>query len=372
MKTLPLLLSLVFSFGCAHPAKGPRLGWIKTAPDGSGFVVASTTLSNAEARPFRPWGFNYDRDYKMRLLEDYWHNEWTTVAEDFQEMKELGANVVRVHLQFAKFMRGPAEPDREALRQLRHLLSLAEKTGLYLDLTGLACYRKSDVPEWYDTLDEKARWAAQACFWEAIARECKASRAVFCYDLMNEPFVPGSPRKSRDWLVGELAGFWYVQAITLDPAGRDRTQIAREWVDLLASAIRKQDRRHLITVGMLPNSLETPKSQSGFAPRKVSGSLDFISVHIYPESKKLEQNLQNLAGFDIGKPLVVEEIFPLRCTPAELGQFMMKSPQVDGWIGFYWGQTREELRAEKTMQAAFMLQWLDFFSEQRQPAIPKQ
>lgn len=45
------------------------------------------------------------------------------------------------------------------------MLALAEETGLYLDVTGLGCYRKSDTPAWYDALDEAARWQAQAKFW---------------------------------------------------------------------------------------------------------------------------------------------------------------------------------------------------------------
>src|SRR6186997_2696253 len=50
------------------------------------------------------WGFNYDHDDAGRLLEDYWGEEWATVVEDFREMKALGANVVRIHLQLPRFM----------------------------------------------------------------------------------------------------------------------------------------------------------------------------------------------------------------------------------------------------------------------------
>ena len=49
---------------------------------------------------------------------------------------------------------------------------VAERTGLYLDLTGLGCYHKQDVPAWYDQLSEPERWAVQARFWAAIARTC--------------------------------------------------------------------------------------------------------------------------------------------------------------------------------------------------------
>ena len=37
-----------------------------------------------------------------------------------------------------------------------------EQTGLRLDVTGLGCYHRRDVPAWYDGLNEERRWAAQA------------------------------------------------------------------------------------------------------------------------------------------------------------------------------------------------------------------
>jgi hypothetical protein len=40
----------------------------------------------------------------------------------------------------------------------------------------------------------------QARFWQAVAGRCAESPAVFCYDLMNEPVVPGGQRTGGDWL----------------------------------------------------------------------------------------------------------------------------------------------------------------------------
>ena len=82
----------------------------------------------------------------------------------------------------------------------------AEKTGIYLDITGLACYRKKDVPKWYDDLSEKDRWDVQARFWEAVAARCANSPAIFCYDLMNEPVVAGRARAPGDWLRAAAGG----------------------------------------------------------------------------------------------------------------------------------------------------------------------
>src|SRR5215204_5593823 len=84
---------------------------------------------------FVPWGFNYDRDHNLRLLEDYWANEWPTVEQDFREMKALGANVVRIHLQFARFMDSPERPNKPNLARLQRLVRFAEHLSLQLDIT---------------------------------------------------------------------------------------------------------------------------------------------------------------------------------------------------------------------------------------------
>jgi hypothetical protein len=342
----------------ANPQTSTRFDWIKVSKDKRGFVSA------ASGRQFVPWGFNYDRDYKSRLLEDYWEPEWPAVAQHFREMKQLGANVVRVHLQFARFMDAPDRPNTNSVERLGRLVKLAEETGLYLDLTGLACYRKQDVPAWYSALGEAERWEAQAHFWEAIARCCAASPAIFCYDLMNEPIVPAGTRKPGDWLAGELGGFVYCQFISLDQAGRSRPDIARRWVARLAAAIRKHDPRHLLTVGLLPESVGTEGGLSGFAPRAIAAKLDFISVHLYPKTGQWEEDLKTLKGFQVGKPVVIEETFPLGCSNADLREFIGRSkPYAAGWIGFYWGQTPAELSKSTKLGDALMAGWLKLFQD---------
>jgi len=340
-------------------APGADMEWVRVADDGRSFVLAES------GRPFVPWGFNYDHDGDGRLIEDYWEKEWARVEEDFREMKGLGANVVRIHLQFGKFMDAPDRPNRAALERLGRLIALAQRLGLYLDLTGLGCYHKQDVPPWYDGLSEKDRWDAQARFWEAVAGVCKDSPAVFFYDLMNEPVVPGGKNKRDDWLGPAFAGKHFVQFITLDAAGRERPDIARQWVDRLTAAIRRHDRRHLITVGLVPWSLDRPGLTSGFVPQKIAGPLDFVCVHIYPTRGKVDEALDTLRGFSVGKPVVIEETFPLRCGIEELEQFIDKSRKhAAGWIGFYWGKTPEEYRRGETIADAITRQWLEYFQKQ--------
>lgn len=350
-----LLLSTAVSAGAAAAGE---MAWIRVARDGTHFVRGSSD------KKFVPWGFNYDHDRRGRLLEDYWDDEWDTVVEDFREMKDLGANVVRVHLQLGKFMEAPDRPNAAALARLGKLLALAERLGLYLDLTGLGCYHKKDVPAWYDRLSETERWNVQARFWEAVARRAAKSPAVFCYDLMNEPVVAGGPRKAGDWLGPPFGGKHFVQFVTLDAGKRPRPTIARAWVKRLVAAIRAHDRRHLVTVGLVDWSLDRPGLTSGFVPKAIAPEVDFLSVHIYPEGKKVKEALQTLAGFAVGKPVLIEETFPLRCSHKEFAQFLTGSRKhACGWIGFYWGQTPAELRNARTMGEALTYGWLVFFQE---------
>jgi hypothetical protein len=278
-------------------------------------------------------------------------------------MKELGANVVRVHLQFGKFMQDRETPNEQALAQLARLTDLAERSGLYLDITGLGCYLKEQVPAWYDELTEADRWQVQESFWEAVAARCAASPAVFCYDLMNEPVVSGGPRTAGDWLGPPFAGrFHFVQFISLDPKERPRPVVARAWIERLTAAVRRRDKNHLITVGLVPWSLDRPGLTSGFVPQTVARNLDFVSVHIYPERSKIDESLDTLRGFAVAKPVVIEETFPLQCSIGEFGRFIEASKEsAAGWIGFYWGKTPEECRKSSRIADALMLGWLEFF-----------
>jgi hypothetical protein len=341
----------------ARAADPPR---VVVAKDGRGFALAATGES------FRPWGFNYDHDPAGRLIEDYWAAEWDRVDRDFHAMRKLGANVVRVHLQLGRFMKAADEPDAANLVLLGKLLDLAAREGLYLDLTGLGCYHKADVPAWYDRLGEADRWAVQARFWAAVAGRCRGRSVVFCYDLMNEPVVAGGRREPGDWLAGSFAGKHFVQFINLEQKDRPRPDIARAWVKQQAAAVRKVDPDALVTVGLVDWSLDRPgKLTSGFEPARVAPELDFLAVHLYPEAGKIDEAVKTLDGFAVGKPVLVEETFPLRCSPAELGRLIDRAgPRAAGWVGFYWGQPPEELRKSREVSAALTLGWLELFERE--------
>jgi hypothetical protein len=349
-----MLLCIAFLAPSFSAQSQPPLPSIRVSDDKLHFV-------DSNGKVFRVWGVNYDHDDAGQLIEDYWDNEWSRVEEDFTEIKDLGANVVRVHLQVAKFMSTAQKPNEASLKKLSELVRLAERLHVYLDITGLGCYHKADLPDWYDPLDEAARWQVQAKFWQAVAETCKGSPAVFCYDLMNEPILPGNKPES-EWLTGELGGKHFVQRLTLDLKGRTREQVAATWVKTMSSAIREVDTSHLITVGAIPWAHVFPNAKPLFYAPSVGEPLDFVSVHFYPKAGEVQKALDALNVYKVGKPIVVEEFFPLSCSLEEAAEFIEKS-DTNGFVSFYWGKTIEQNEQAGDIRGAIVAKWLRYFRD---------
>jgi hypothetical protein len=312
---------------------------------------------------FTPWGFNYLGEHGT-IIEEYWAEKWAEIETDFREMKKIGANVVRVHLQLPAYMAAPAQMRPDALARLRKLLELARDTGLYLDVTGLSLYRIKDVPAWLDELDEAGRWKAQAFFWREIALACKGHPALFCHDLMNEPIItepkPGEPA----WLGGEMEGFYFVQRIAKEMKGRTQAQIAAAWVKMMSAAIREADPGALITVGVIPWAQIWPGAKPVFYSPEAAQHLDFVSAHFYPRKDKVKEDLAALKVYDIGKPLVIEETFPLSCSQEEFETFIRESrATAEGWISHYFGKTIAEHRKEGDLKNAIIANFLDYWQK---------
>jgi hypothetical protein len=64
---------LLCGSGLGAGAASPPLDWIGVAKDSASFARV------ASGERFTPWGFNYDHDEAMRLIEDYWEGEWAKV-----------------------------------------------------------------------------------------------------------------------------------------------------------------------------------------------------------------------------------------------------------------------------------------------------
>ena len=337
------------------------------SPDYSGFILEKTH------RIFHPWGMNYGH-YGM-LTEDSSSPMWDTLATDFQKMKGAGINDIRVHIQFDEFMIAADRPNKRALSGYKRLLALAQKNGLYLDITGLACYRPAKRLLWYDSLEETDRWKAQARFWGEVAKATAGNPAVFCYDLINEPTIPTKPLKrvqevklTEAWYSGSFGGYDFCQYIVLDPKERSQDAIRHQWIRQLTAAIRQYDSKTLITVGLLPWTNAFGNVDS------VASDLDFISVHIYPEQKSPKEAMEQLKHCNVGKPVVIEETYPLSSGMEQWILFMNESRSIaTGWVGHYlYSYSLEELnnKKNKTFGEAYYQLWLSSFVEMKAQFSP--
>lgn len=346
------LASSFFVLAFLIPSAGncaPAMEFVRVSDGQKGFV-----LTRSRTR-FIAWGHNY----AVNEVDPPAPVDWARVARDFDDFPEMGANVARIHLQVPHYMTGPATVNPQALAELSQWLKLAEQKGVYLDITGLASYHIKHRAEWYDKLSTKERWAVQARFWKAIAAVCVRSPAVFCYDLMNEPLAAGE--RKDGWYTGRMGEYEFLQRLSLDRKGRSLDEITKEWTHLMVSTVHKEDQKHLITVGMLP--------MWGISPQIAGRELDFIAVHIYPQTGKVDESLQTLKRFALGKPIVVEETFPLSCGVADERDFLLRSRGLAcGWIGHYPAESIGELlalqKAGKLSAAqSLYLSWLNLFRE---------
>lgn len=348
---LVLVLLTPVAGGCAS-----AMEFVRVSDGQKGFVLAGSGKS------FIPWGHNY----AVNEVDPPAPVDWARVARDFDDFHQMGANVARIHLQLPHYMTGPETPNPKALAELSQWLQLAKQKGVYLDITGLASYHIKHRAGWYDTLPTKQRWAVQARFWKAIAKACARSPAVFCYDLMNEPVAAGE--RKDGWYTGRMGDYEFLQRLSLDQNGRSLDAITKEWTHLMVSTIHREDRKHLITVGMLP--------MWGISPQVAGRELDFIAVHIYPETNKVDESLQTLKRFDLGKPIVVEETFPLSCGVADERDFLLRSRALAcGWIGHYPSEGFGELLALQksgklsAVQSVY-LSWLNLFRDLSPEMLP--
>ena len=406
--------------GVAIHAAPVRPEFIETSPDSWSFRLSESK------KPFVPVGVNHEHDGRERLIEDYWETEWKKVEEDFGEIKQMGFNVVRIHLQFSRFMKSKDEANSAELDRLVKLGQLARGLGLYLDITGLGNYVEEKIPAWYRALDDEGRIQAETAFWSAIAGRMADEPAVFCYDLQNEPKInyedteelvsppfggpngyhfvnyhlrhvspawdawvhkrygdagnlkkawPDFGRKGETWENPGLSGpeDWvpFGQG-NWDGGQRYLDHVffcedwAVDWVKRMKESIRKHDKRHMVTVGMTSWSLPFEDPYSSFSPHKLAPFLDFIALHLYPSGDEKTNNLPQqeliLRTAYAGKPVVIEEFFPL-LWPKDRDVFMSRTPgSASGWISFYWGDTPEELRSHKNMGDAIKAEWIEIFS----------
>jgi len=321
---------------------------VKVGPDKTGFAL------HPSGDRYIPWGHNYASvDILERLA-----SEPARVEREFAEMKAVGTTVARIHPEMPRILTGPGKASPQALEQLEKLLKIAERTGIHLKITGLACYKIKERIAWYDSMQEQDRWKTQAFFWETIARTCAKSPAVFAYDLVNEPAAIGKP--ADGWYTGRMGDVEFCQWLTLNPGTRTGDDIFHDWTKRMVAAIHAYDQTHMITMGMLP----FPGAYKAAAEQ-----LDFVSPHLYPKTGKVDDEIHLLKQFNLGKPMVIGETFPFSCGVDDERSFLLNSRAIaNGWIG-HWPDKSPIMLSElkksgkATAHDAVWLSWVELFRE---------
>jgi len=105
------------------------------------------------------------------------------------------------------------------------------------------------------------------------------------------------------------------------------------------------------------------------AYKAAAEQLDFVSPHLYPKSRKVDAEIELLKQFDVGKPIVIGETFPLSCSAQEERDFLLRSRGLaQGWIGHWPDQSPQQLmelrqQGKISMEQAIWLSWVELFRE---------
>lgn len=234
------------------------------------------------------------------------------IDADFERMRALGVNTVRVFLNYYVFGGAradmPAYKIEPALEHLEALVESANRRGIYVMPVLLAKYPQDQfTPEGF----------ARALDWHVrpVVGRLAGRSGVLAWDLFNEPDI-GSPIDQRcwDWDNGDFP--LCLQLAEARIAFLTRLHYEVKWIDP----------RQMTTIGMA-------FAKSYFRPDAVSsplaGLVDFYSFHYYDDEpydsgryvahwyygeglpRDLERGIAELRALRGGKPVVVSELgFP--------------------------------------------------------------
>jgi hypothetical protein len=270
---------------------------------------------SSEGRPYVPFGINYYRPGTGWAPQVWKQFDPEVTRIDFQRMKALGVNCVRVFLTFGSFLQSADRVEPSGLAKWDEFVALARESELYVHPTGPDHWE--GLPVWArgDRYADEQVLLALENFWRQFAAHNRGRGTVFAYDLLNEPEVRwNTPAMRAKWIAWAQSRYgtaeaaaqaWGLGADSLGwpnpdiPAPQDapgdarlldfqrfREEIADAWTRRQVQAIRAADPDALVTVGLIqwsvPALLAHPQHYSGFRPERQARLLDFLEIHFYP------------------------------------------------------------------------------------------
>ncbi len=340
---------ILFSSGLAAPSADGSvqpLRKVRIAKDGR-------TFETDDGRPFVPFGVNYYRPGTGWAPQVWKQFDAEATRRDFVRMKELGVNCVRIFLTYHSFYSDPGVLRDEGLNKFDQFLDIAEKAGIYVHPAGPDHWE--GAPNWRPVaVADRRTLEYTEQFWKLFAARYRGRHVIFAYDLKNEPDVGWKNElitsRWNGWLqrkygtVAKLAAVWgetnqlEFGRIAVPPA-KDalksrklldfqsfREQLADEWTQGQAEAIKSVDPEALVTVGYVQTSVPSRfwggiNDYTAFRAGRQARYLDFLEIHFYPaerggyEYRSDEDELANLAYLEgivrevarPGKPVVLAE-----------------------------------------------------------------
>lgn len=338
-------------------------------PSTSNFIRVSgdnwALEESGTGKPFVPMGCNYYDPNAGGWPPKIWkHFNRRRVKHHFRMMEDMGLNAIRVFVSWASFMPTKGKLSSEALDKCSELLSMGKDSGIRVNLTGPDFWE--GYPIWLSPDDfvgcqhfiDQKYLDAHSSFWELFADYYKNEDTIYGFDLVNEPFMPWFGKRIEKlwnkWLEGKFESTAELKTRWGEFAPRSlrsgsipiphnvrqpgsqflldyqtfREELALHWVKNTVKAIRRVDKRHLITVGLHQSSFPLeeiiPSRYTAFNPHVLAPYIDYMALHWYPFGNpftvsflpydlpgNLEQSLTvllaNVRYHNVGKPIIMEE-----------------------------------------------------------------
>jgi Cellulase (glycosyl hydrolase family 5) len=297
-------------------------------------ITARGTDLSANGSRWIGYGANYGIG-EITPYSGFDEAQWT---HDFDVAQDLGFNSLRVYLPLFHYVernpQGKLQAVQTHLADLTTILQMAESRGIYLDLTGnLVWHGADEAPDWYDAMGYADRWNVQQFFWRQISKTAAPSSAVLMYELTSEPTIGGS-----SWYTCPFAGWVFCPNLATNVSGSTAAALAQQWTKKMANAVRVYDKRHIISIGMLP-------AKGGpLGPANVGRYLDAITFHEFPITGGADSSISTAQWFaSWNKPTILGETFMLRDDADTHQQFLLGiKPYVDSYMTFFDGLPLEE------------------------------
>ncbi|MBI2849164.1 MAG: cellulase family glycosylhydrolase [Chloroflexi bacterium] len=254
-------------------------------------------------------------NYWPRHRAMYWWKEFdhSEVEEEFEEIRSLGAELVRIFLLWEDFQPYPDRISDKSFRNLEIVLNIAVANGLRVIPTFFTGHMSGAnwIPSWA-LVPEEASQRRFPCISDG--------RVVYggVRDLYKDPFMIEAQLLQVRFIVGYLSRHrgifgWDLANEHDNLLIPETVEDGQRWMETFYREIKKIDPHHPVTIGLHGEDLEGDKH---LYPSSVAAHNDFLSMHGYsiyvqwgkhPLDSDVVPFLCRLAQRLGGKPVLCEE-----------------------------------------------------------------